>query len=73
MFQKTSPPARLQLQEEAGPLFRLTRGAEVTCIFTRALPEGLEKAAGTPVCLVRIYTKAFSINSQSIIERDRLD
>lgn len=58
------------------PFVQTNKGRRGHLHFHKSFARGAGEEAGTPVCLVWIYTKAFSIkshHSQSIIKGDRLD
>lgn len=58
------------------PIVQTNKGRRGHLHFHKSFARGAEEEAGTLLCLVWIYTKAFSIKShrsQSIIKGDRLD
>lgn len=58
------------------PIVQTNKGRRGHLHFHKSFARGFGEATGTPVCLVWIYTKAFSIkshHSQSIIKGDGLD
>lgn len=58
------------------PIVQTNKGRRGHLHFHKSFARGVGEVADTQVCLVWIYTKAFSMKShrsQSIIQGDRLD